>query len=279
MGQSTDRLSMTVGAYAVHLLHDGVYSMPIDKLLHADGESACRAAAARWGKPELTFDVNCFALAGPGGVTLVDTGSGELDGPECGKAEHALSRAGFTREQVSHVLLTHIHSDHIGGLFDGDSARYPNAVVHVPRGDLAFYADDPAGVPEWKRGSVANLGRLRWLYDGRVRSFDPGAVLPGIEAIALQGHTPGHSGFLLRDGNATLLMWGDVVHVEDLQLADPAVGFTYDVDLLAAQQSRRAVMDRAAREGWMVGGAHLSGIAGIERRGDAFALVKRGASL
>ena len=60
------------------------------------------------------------------------------------------------RSRSNHVLLTHIHGDHIGGLFEGEAARYPNAQVHVPRGDLAFYVDEPSGAEPPARSATAS---------------------------------------------------------------------------------------------------------------------------
>jgi glyoxylase-like metal-dependent hydrolase (beta-lactamase superfamily II) len=267
-------LTLSVGTYEVYVLRDGVYRVPTSHVVHARGKAARQAAVELWGSDEIAFDVNCFALSGPDGLTLIDTGSGDEDGPEGGNAALALRDAGFRPDEVRNVLLTHIHSDHLGGLFDGDRARYPNAIVHVPRGDLEFYVDRPGGVPVWKRNSVRNVARVHALYGDRIRPFDFGPVLPGIDAMALPGHTPGHSGFLIHDDRRSLLIWGDVVHVERLQIADPEVGMDYDIDRAAALHSRQQALRTAAREGWYVAGSHIVGIHRIESADAGFAFIR-----
>lgn len=269
-----DSITLSVGAYEVYLLRDGVYRVATAHLMHPGGKSARQAAIELWDRPEIVFDVNCFALSGPDGLVLVDTGSGDQDGAEAGYAAIALRDAGFRPEDVGHVLLTHIHSDHVGGLFEGDRARYPNATVHVPRGDLEFYAGDPDAAPAWKRKSIGNVARLGTVYGDRVRALDFGAVLPGIDAMALPGHTPGHTGYFVHDDRRSLLIWGDTVHVERLQMVDPQVGMDYDIDPVEALHSRQKALATAAREGWYVAGSHITGIRHVERRGDGFGFVQ-----
>lgn len=271
-----DSITLSVGAHEVYVLRDGVYTAPIDHLVHAKGEAARQAAMQKWGKANFAVDVNCFALHGPEGLVLIDAGAGDEDGPDYGNAPLALRDAGFVPEDVQHVLLTHIHGDHIGGLFLGEAARYPNARIHVPRGDLAFYADDPTGAepPANKRNGIANVNRLKHLYGDRVHAIGFGPVLPGIDAIALPGHTPGHSGFLVHDDRRSLLVWADIVHIDALQLAEPDVGLRYDVDPAAAIHTRHTTLEKAAREGWYVAGSHVTGIHHIERAGDGYAFAQ-----
>lgn len=268
--------TLSVGAYEIYVLRDGVYKAPIDHMIHGKGEVARQAAIELWGGLEFAVDVNCFALHGPEGLVLIDSGAGDEDGPDYGNAQLALRDAGFATDQVNHVLLTHIHGDHIGGLFDGDAARYPNALVHVPRGDLAFYVDEPSGAepPANKRNGIANVKRLKRTYGKRVTAFDFGPVLAGVDALALPGHTPGHSGFLIHDDRRSLLIWADIVHLDPLQLADPEAGLRYDIDPAAAIHSRQMAFELSAREGWYVAGSHVTGIRHIVRSAGGYAFAQ-----
>ncbi len=263
------RNTLSVGAYEIYLFFDGIYSAPIADLVHADGDLARDRAIAHWGKPYFSVDVNCFGLHGPDGLILIDAGAGEHWGPEYGKAEAALRLAGFTPEQVNTVLLTHIHGDHALGLLAGDAARYPNADVRLPRGDFDHYGDSSRF--DTSPGSARTLERLQRAYGVQLSAIDIGPVLPGIDAIALPGHTPGHTGYIVHDDRKSLLVWGDVVHLDALQLADPAVGMDYDIDWQAALHSRRIALETATREGWYIAGGHVTGMRQVERRGAGFA--------
>lgn len=274
-----ESVSLSVGPYEVHVLRDGVYTAPISHLAHARGEAERDAAIARWGKPDFAVDVNCYALHGPGGLVLIDAGVGDAWGPDYGNAPLALRDAGFTPEQVDVVLLTHIHGDHALGLFDGEAARFPNARVLVPQGDIAHYGDAAimAATPENKRSSFKTVARLNAAYGDRIGTVGMGPVLPGIDAIALPGHSPGHTGYRVHDDRRSLFMWGDVVHIEGLQLPDPDVCLNYDFDAAQALHSRRVALESAAREGWYVAGSHVSGIHRIERLDDGFVFVRENA--
>lgn len=274
MDHLPNTLTISVGTYEVYLLRDGIYRMPSDHIMHARGKAARQAAYDRWGKPELVFDVNCFALSGPDGLTLIDTGAGDMDGPDCGKAALALRDAGLRPEDVTNILITHLHTDHFGGLFDGEAVRYPNAIVRIPERDLPDQAGDSDAEQAWSKKCAPRLERIRSAYAGRVGTFGSGTVLSGIDAFALPGHTPGHSGFLVHDDHRSLLIWGDVVHVEGLQLADPEVGMDYDFDAETAMHSRLKAMQTAAREGWYVAGSHVRGFHQITRLDGGFALTQ-----
>jgi glyoxylase-like metal-dependent hydrolase (beta-lactamase superfamily II) len=268
--------TLSVGLYAVHVLVDGTYEAPIEDLIHVEDPELRTKAIARWGKPTFAVDVNCFALHGPEGLILIDAGAGEHWGPAYGKATLALHDAGFTPERVGAVLLTHIHGDHALGLLAGEKARFPNADIHVPQGDLAYYGD-PANIertPSGVRGGFKNLELVRQAYGPRVQPVGTGAVLAGIDAMALPGHTPGHTGYLIHGDRKNLLVSGDVVHLDALQLADPRLGFGYDLDIDSAFHSRNAALKTATREGWYVAGGHLRGIRRLVRSGDGFAYAQ-----
>ena len=101
-------------------------------------------------------------------------------------------------------------------------------------------------------------------YAGRIHPAPPGLVRPGIRLIPLPGHTVGHSGYLI-EGEKSLLLWGDALHLSDLQASDPEIGFVYDFDAAGARASRRAILDRAAHEGWIVSGGHIEGFRRVVR--------------
>ena len=94
-------------------------------------------------------------------------------------------------------------------------------------------------------------------YRSRLRLFGGADVAPGIQAHPLPGHTPGHTGYLVTSDDAALLIWGDVLHVQDVQLRRPEVGMIFDTDPDEATRSRLRVLDMAARDRLMVAGAHL----------------------
>ncbi|KRE04510.1 MBL fold metallo-hydrolase [Bosea sp. Root670] len=266
--------SRRIGAFDVSILHDGVFEAPLDVLIHADGEVARNEAVARWGKPKVSIIVNCFALKGADGITLVDAGTGPSWGKAMGHAPAAMEAAGIAPEDVARVLITHLHGDHALGLFDGDKPFFPNAEIIVPEADFGFYGDEAnrARTPEKKQGAFAIAATLKKHYAGRIRSVPAGEAQAGITLIPLPGHTYGHSGYLIEGDGESLLLWGDALHLSDLQASDPAIGFVYDFDAATAVASRRGILERAAHENWLVSGGHVEGFRRVVRKGTGYEL-------
>lgn len=262
------------GSYEVLPLHDGVFEAPLDVLIHAGGQASRDEAVTRWGKPKVSIVVNCFALKDADGITLVDAGTGPSWGEAMGHAPAAMAKAGIAPEQVARVLITHLHGDHALGLFDGERARFPNAEIIVPEADFGFFGDEAnrAITPQNKQGGFAVAAAVKRHYPDRIRVAAAGAVLPGIALLPLPGHTVGHSGYLI-EGEESLMLWGDALHLSDLQASDPDIGFVYDFDAAGARASRRMILERAAREGWLVSGGHVEGFRRVVERGSGYELV------
>lgn len=267
--------SLHVGQYEVILLRDGLFEAPLDVLIHADGDAARQIAIDAWGKPAVQVDVNCFALRGPDGIVLVDAGTGTSWGPKYGHARSALHDAGILPEDIQSVFITHIHGDHALGLFDGDKPYFPHAEIFVPDDDFAFFTDPVARqeTPEVRRGGFRVTEQLQRVYGDHVRRIRNGEVMPGIEARLLPGHTPGHTGYLVRGEDRDLLIWGDTLHVEDLQPGDPNIGLIYDIDAELAVRTRRASLEDAARQGWIIAGGHISGFGRVQREPKGYKIV------
>ena len=100
-------------------------------------------------------------------------------------------------------------------------------------------------------------------------------MFPGITAIPAHGHTPGHSIFLISSGEDALLIWGDTVHVPEIQTARPEVTIAFDTDPAGAEASRRRVFDMAASDRLLVAGMHLHfpAFSHLARRGSGYALT------
>ncbi len=238
-------------------LHDGVFRADAAVLRDNEGDAATASLVASW-DGGFVADVNSFALRRHEGVVLIDAGAGDSWGPDLGHAGAALGTLGIAPADVLAVLLTHLHGDHALGLFEPDGgARYPNAEIWCSRIDHDLFGDAARrdAASEAARGSYDLARRVIDAAGSRLRLFDAGdVVLPGIEAVALPGHTPGHAGFLV--GSLTLVT-GDVFQVSSVQGRRPSVGLVYDDDPAVAERTRRDTLETAAARSWVVVGAHL----------------------
>ena len=108
-----------------------------------------------------------------------------------------------------------------------------------------------------------------------MRTFEKGEVFPGVTAIPAPGHTPGHTTYMVSSGQHQLLIWGDTVHVPEVQTARPEVCMAFDSDIAAAEATRRRVFDMVATDKLLVSGMHLHfpGFTRLVKRGTGYQLI------
>jgi len=266
--------SRNIGDIDVTPVSDGVLTTSLDVVLGLDKSEAERLSSKKIGDP-VPIAVNAFLLKLRDKLVLVDAGSGNTMGPTLGKLPENLRTLGVAPEQIDVVLLTHLHPDHSNGLVDDNGqAIYPNAEVVLHAKEASFWLDrDPAsGASERIRRNIAKSAVTTKPYRTRMRTVGEGEVLPGISALALPGHTPGHTGWLIESGKEALLIWGDLVHLAAVQVARPDTGLVFDVDPQVACATRRHMFDRVAADRLKVAGAHLDfpGFGTIVRTGPEF---------
>lgn len=270
-----------IGEIEVTCVSDGTIALPPAVFGEANLPEARRVLAEAFidGSAPVPCALNSFLVNVGGRLVLIDTGSGHWLGPTMGLLPANLAAMDVTPDKVDIVLLTHLHRDHAGGLLDRESRPlFPNAELVVPEAEIAFWTDDAntGKVPQGSRGGFPYARQVEAAYRGRLRRLAGGAqVLPGITAIDAFGHTPGHTIYRVASGSAQLLVFGDVVHVPDIQTRFPDWGIVFDVDPAGAAATRRQVLDMAAADRLLVAGMHVGfpGLAQVRKTGDRYALV------
>ncbi|HSY28822.1 MAG TPA: MBL fold metallo-hydrolase, partial [Burkholderiaceae bacterium] len=129
-----------VGDFEVTALSDGTTDLPPEKLLTDTAPDALKKELAKaYLKSPVETSFNGFLVNTGSKLVLVDTGAGKFFGPTLGNLAGNLKAAGYQPEQVDEVYITHFHSDHIGGLLDGDKAAFPNAVVRADKREADYW--------------------------------------------------------------------------------------------------------------------------------------------
>lgn len=254
-------LRWNLGDLTVTVLNDGYLQGSLDLVtgISKDEAGSLQAVGFRADAPRITL--NAFLITGPGRKPiLIDTGMGGLGGETLGHVPAALAVAGVGADEIETVLLTHLHPDHAGGLIDADGkAFYPNASLVLHANEAAHWLDAGAmsRAPDAAKPYFENAQKAVAPYAGRMTLHTGGDVGPGVEAVPLPGHTPGHTGFRIGTGRHTLMMWTDVVHLPAIQFKNPEAGVSFDVDGDQARIVRKRVLDEVASERCLIAGSHL----------------------
>ena len=272
---------MMLGDFEITALSDGTVDLPVDKLLtHTTAGRVDRALARSFEKSPLETSVNAYLVNTGSRLILIDTGAAKLFGPTLGRLAANLKAAGYEPGQVDDIYITHMHPDHVGGLLADGKIAFPNAIVHASKSDADYWLSQanldkaPAASKGFFEGAMASL--QPYIKAGHFVTFDGNTQLaPGIRAVAMPGHTPGHTAYMIESQGQKLLVWGDVVHVAAVQFADPAVTIAFDSDAKTAAIERKQAYAEAARQGYLIAGAHLPfpGLGHVRTQGQAYAWV------
>lgn len=274
---------MNLGDFEVTALYDGYVDLDLALLKGIDAGNLQSLLNKMFvsGDEGIQTAVNAYLINTGNELILVDAGAAQCFGPTLGNISVNLQASGYEPGQVSMVLLTHLHPDHACGLRNSDgSATYPNATVHVPRNEAAYWLDEElaATMPDAAQPffNMAQAAVEPYVTGNRLKQYGRDTeLMPGVRTVPANGHTPGHSAYLFQSEGQDLMVWGDIVHSHTVQFSRPDVTIEFDVDSEAALTTRKQLFNEAAKNRFWVAGAHLPfpGLGHVRRDGAAFSWV------
>lgn len=198
--------------------------------------------------------------------TVVNTGAGLIlfdTGLSPEGITGALGAAGYTADQVDHVVITHMHGDHIGGLMSGDTPTFPNADYTTASAEFDAWAAMDNQTFETRMRPLA--ARTAMIGDGAT-------IAPGITAMAAHGHTPGHTAYLIESAGKQLLLAADFANHYVWSLAHPDWEVKFDMDKTQAAATRKRLLAMLASERIPFVGYHMPwpGIGYVEAAGGGY---------
>src|SRR6202163_4210117 len=199
-------------------------------------------------------------------LILVDAGAGTWwGGAALGRLVGSLRSAGYTPEEVDLVLVTHLHSDHFGGITTQDGKRvFPNANVYVAKTESDFWLSPEIAAKAPKEAQPffqsAQAIATPYIKAGKWHTFSAGSapIVDGMQVVPLPGHTPGHTGYEFSSKGQKILFWGDIIHAQRVQLQHPEVTAIFDIDQTAAAATRNQLLSKLAREDVLIAAPHTS---------------------
>jgi glyoxylase-like metal-dependent hydrolase (beta-lactamase superfamily II) len=257
---------------------------PLDSFFTPDSgvpgaELAAAVAAEGVARTTLTCGYNCPLVETPDGLAVIDTGLGArfagygpVIGGQVGRLGAGLTEAGLSGADLTAVVFTHLHQDHVRGATWPGELAFPAATGHAHAAEIAFWSAGAAEAAASVGEHVTSARETISLFGQRLRPFEYGAgILPGVRTVESAGHTPGHSALLLESAGERLLCVGDSFY-DRLQLRHPGWCTPWDLDKHRATASRRSLLAWAADENIAVHAYHLPfpGLGTITRHGDGF---------
>ena len=253
-----------LGDFEVTAISDGTVQLPMDKILSGISAPDFDKAIKKYHLTNpIDTSVNAYLINTGSKLVLIDTGAGGFFGPTLGKLLADIKAAGYQPEQVDEIYITHMHGDHIGGLTSNGVANFPNAIVRVGKGDADYFlsqANLDKAPADKKDGFEHAISAFQpYIASGHFKTIDSDTELvPGVKAVGAHGHTPGHTTYLVESKGQKLILWGDLMHVAAVQFDNPSVAVHFDSDSKEAIAARKKDYAAAAKEGYLIGSAHLS---------------------
>ena len=273
-----------VGDYECTSITDGanVFPLPDSFVRNVSKDQAIAAAeAAYMPKGMVVIPFNPQVVNTGSKLVLFDTGFGPGgSNPRVGQLVSNMAAAGIDPKAVDIVVLSHLHPDHANGIKDASGALvFPNAEIKLSAKDWAFWMSDENAAKagnDMMKNYFANVRKVFAGLESKVTKYDWGQeVAPGVTALDTNGHTPGHTSFVVASGSSKVVIQSDVTNIPELFLRHPDWHVAFDVDPVQAQATRHKFYDMAAAEKSLVVGFHFAfpSMGHVEKDGAGYRLV------
>ncbi len=269
---------MALGPATVTTVSDGHLVLPGDFMFSPMPQDELADILSQFGISRDRVEPACNVTLYRDGANTVlfDVGAGPDFQPSAGALIESLEAAGVAPEEVTHVLFTHAHPDHIWGLLDDfDEPVFYNASYMMGRDEWDYWWNPETvnTIGEARAAFAAGAKRRMEIIEDAAALIDDGQeVLPGIMAHAAYGHTPGHMAFELRGGSEAAMVVGDAIINHHVAFVRPDWISGSDQDGPMAAETRLRLLDRLASEQTAVIGFHLpqGGIGRVEKKDGAY---------
>ena len=254
---------MQVGDIQIQGISDGSLTVPPTVMFNKTAEDWERHRDLLDGDGKLVMEMGGFLVRAGESVVLIDAGlgpHGKVD--RAGSLMANLAAAGVQPGDITDVLLTHLHFDHLGWVSDGEKPVFPKAVYRCHAADWDFFMGDSAQDESMMinfMGGRSGSETLPPLANTMETWSGDQNVLPGIDVRSAPGHTPGSTVIVLSSGNDRALLLGDAVHCPAELLSDDWESIS-DVDKDLALRTRVALAHELEGTDTLAAASHFPGL-------------------
>jgi glyoxylase-like metal-dependent hydrolase (beta-lactamase superfamily II) len=229
--------SFSVGDIQCIAISDGTFSYPANWVFSNVAQEELEDSLRDRDLPsdQVVTPYTCLLLKTGKYRVLIDTGADGM-APTTGELPKRLQAEGITPEEITTVILTHGHPDHIGGVLDANQKpAFPNARYVMSKTEWNFWTGDPnlnsTGLNDHLKELLINCARTNLPpLEERIELLDgEKEVVPGVYAIPAPGHTPGHFALVVSSSNKQLLHMSDAV-LHPMNLEYPAWRNVFDLN-------------------------------------------------
>lgn len=272
-----DVFKFNVGDIEVIQMYDGIWERAHDPgfVKNAsldDVKAALKAGGLSDAHVPIPFTVT--AIRTKGKVVLFDSGTGAQLAPTAGNItkNDVWKKADIDPAKVETIVISHFHPDHISGLMakDTNAPIFPNAEILVPAAEYKHWTN-----PATTAGAAKRIQAVFPTWKNIKPFEDDKEVAPGVKPINTNGHTPGHTSYLVGSGDRQLIVLGDVTNIPALFVKNPGWHAVFDSDAAMAETNRRKIFDRAIADKATITGYHygMPGAGTISKDGNGYAFV------
>lgn len=272
---------VALGDIRLDVVSDGSLTLPAGFIFDPMPKDALAPILEKY---ELSQDVltppcNVTLLRQGNRTVLFDVGSGPDFAPNSGIILDSLDALGVAPEDVTDIVFTHAHPDHLWGLLDDfDDPLFTEARYMIGQSEWDYWMN-PNTVDEIGEArasfAVGAARRLSMIEDSVTFFNDGDEILPGVAARATFGHTPGHMAMEVRNGSESVMILGDCIGNHHVAFEKPDWNSGSDQNQELAAQTRVRLLDQLAHEKMRVIGFHLlgNGIGYVDKTADGYAFV------
>ncbi len=270
--------TLKLGEVEIKVLSDGFLTLPARMLapkVDAGQRTAAMQAAGQSGA-SVKSPINVTFVKTPKDLIMIDVGSGTSFMSSAGKLGEALEEAEIDPADITKVVYTHAHPDHLWGTVDDlDELTFPEADYYIGAAEFDWWMQEDVLKKLDQSRQAFGLGAQRNLkmIKEKVKLLKPGEdVVTGLRAVATHGHTPGHMSYEIGSGKDRVLVTGDALTHPVISFQHPDWQPENDQIKDQAVATRKKLLDKLATDKIRIIGYHLPapGIGVVTRKGNGY---------